>query len=157
MHTNAAYSTLVQQGLAKSCIVGEGFASGSERYDAVESPEEYITRIVSDHIIGTSRADEEENSSQPRKIRPGCVHIFPVMSIDETCSQFVRSYEKHHLHLGEMDIQKEDVNCISRRSRDPAAFSQDMPSPVNPGEKSFTQYKSHYLLQIEPSGQLPIR
>lgn len=162
VHTNAAYSTLVQKGLAKPCIVGESFAS-NDRHE-VENSDAHISRIVDEHIGALQLEDDrnsKENSDQSRKLLSGFVglhhiRILPVVSIDETCSQTVRSYEKCHLQLRQMNSPHDNniMEGIPTRSYgDAMPSSQDLSSTVDPN--SCTQHISHYLLQIEPSAKLP--
>ena len=146
VHTNAAYSALVQQGLVKPCLVGDAFSS--DVGDGVQSSEENISRIVANHMISLEHQDDQSLKG-PRKMRSGFVHIFPVMSNDEAFSQFVRSYEKHHL------LSCKDTEVISRRGI-PSPSHGMSPSANHGANLPFTQYRSHYLLQIEPSSQMPI-
>lgn len=142
VHTNAAYTTLVQQGQAKQCAVGESFGSIKE-HKAGESPEDYISRTVAHHVGEFHHKD----STLRNFSRPGLVHIFPVLSNDETCSQLIRSYQS---------------NCIQRQRMDNPELSGSMDTTSStvgkegPKMTSCNQYVSHYLLQIEPrSAQLP--
>ena len=140
VHTNAAYTTLVQQGQAKQCAVGEAFGSIKEQR-AGESPEDYISRTVAHHV----GAFHHRDSTLRNFSRPGLVHIFPVLSNDETCSQLIRSYQS---------------NCIQRQRMDNPELSGSMDTTSStvgkegPKMTSYNQYVSHYLLQIEPRSAL---
>ena len=141
MHTNAAYTTLVQQGQAKQCAVGEAFGSIKEQ-KAGESPEDYISRTVAHHVGAFHHKDSTLGSFS----RPGLVHIFPVLSNDETCSQSIRIYQS---------------NCMQRQQMDKPELSGSMDTTTSsvgkegPKMTSCDQYVSHYLLQIEPRSAQP--
>ena len=182
VHTNAAYTTLVQLGLTKSCIVGEtfgGYTNNNEHQAAKEedgTPEECIARIVSEHVVATATTDNNSPplssfTSSKSAVRPigGVVgkkniHIFPILSNDDTCSQFIRSYQSNWLQRQRSAADNNNNNNNNKKPDASNAASQVL-TLNSPGHlqhhsrgggnnggssSSSSQYVSHYLLQIEP-------
>ncbi|KAL9181929.1 hypothetical protein ACHAXT_012272 [Thalassiosira profunda] len=146
VHNNAAYSALAQQGLLLPCSVGDSFASSERRGE--ESPEEHIARAAAEHVAAFSpghnfNADASSIHSRRQSGVVGThrVHIFPVVSNDEACSQFVRSYKRNHLQR----CSARDPSTVSSKGLQDPKESQ-----AGKKRKTCTQYRSHYLLQIEP-------
>ena len=147
VHNNAAYGALAQQGLVLPCSVGDSFASSERRGE--ESPEEHIARAVAEHVAAFSPghnfntdASSIHSRRQPGVVGTHRVHIFPVVSNDEACSQFVRSYKRNHLQ-----------RCSARDPSSVSSMNLQDPKETQAGKKprkTCTQYRSHYLLQIEP-------
>jgi len=157
VHINAAYSELVQQGRAKPYIVGESLSPNSNEHCEVQSPKEYIAKIIEDHIVSLRLKDKDNrncksNSEKQRISQLGFVgfhrvHILPVMSTDETCSYSAHGYEKCHLlHRPFGNVADNVTASVSGRSKvDPALSFKD----ASQNSQSCNQYISHYLLQIE--------
>jgi len=70
------------------------------------------------------------------------VKIFPVVSNDEACGMFVRSYEKHNLQLKRMGTSPLGGGDGMSDFRDVSSFGDS--------RSGSSQNISHYLLQIEP-------
>lgn len=150
VHINAAYSTLFQKGIVKPCIIGESFSSIKQTSNS-STEEDLISRAVADHVNVASSS--LQSSNQLRHVR-----IFPVMSNDETCSQLVRSYEKNHSQFKRMDSPNDLEACTTSNDGSSMPCSKaTMPTKVRKRRLSdrCTQYRSHYLLQIEPCAHLP--
>lgn len=143
VHINAAYSTLVQKGIAKPCTIGESFSINQT--SNLGTQEDLISKAVADHVNVAS--SNSPSSDQLRHVR-----IFPVMSNDETCSQLVRSYEKNHSHFRRMDSPNDLEACTTSNDGSSMPCSKCRKRRLS---DRCTQYRSHYLLQIEPCAHLP--
>lgn len=171
----------------------------NERLIEAKNPKEYISIMVAEHVgtlklekggdgnvkngygtAATTKGNESttSSSSQSRELQSSGsfvvgshhVKIFPVVSNDEACSMFVRSYEKHNLQLKRIgtsptlggDGDDNDETIVGRRS---TSFSSSRCNGDNGMSASFqdvsssfgdsssggsSQHVSHYLLQIEP-------
>lgn len=135
----------------KPCILGESLSPKKSTTTTEEDC--IISRIVAQQIIiDEGKLPATDNTaSQGQNVR-----IFPVMSNDETsCSQ-------HY----SMNFQQERVDAAASRTNkvETMAFSAGVAALVSPKHGhcrpssrgcGCMQYRSHYLLQIEPVAQLP--
>jgi hypothetical protein len=146
VHTNAAYSSLVQKGLAKQCVVGDPLSPGD--ICEGESSEQYIIRLVASHV-GVFKQEEECTPKPPGFV--GCqVHVYPVMSCDETCRPNEGSHEDY------CTSQDREFVAATSCSGNLISSLQGAPYSVKSGGicADTSQYLSHYLLQIEPNVRL---
>ena len=87
------------------------------------------------------------------------IHIFPILSNDDTCSQFIRSYQSNWLQR-----QRSAADNNNNKKPDASNAASQVLTLNSPGRlqhhsrgggnggssSSSSQYVSHYLLQIEP-------
>ena len=94
------------------------------------------------------------------------IHIFPILSNDDTCSQFIRSYQSNWLQRQRSDADNNNNNNNNNNKKPDASNAASQVLTLNsPGRlqhhsrggggnggssSSSSQYVSHYLLQIEP-------
>ena len=133
VHVNAAYTSLVQQGLAKSFRVGQTFDSVEGRGGECLKEEEALTRIVSQLKTGWVQDTQQDR-----------ITIFPVISANDMCSQIISSYRSNLRQLQAVD--NPETNMLPSSHTKPI-FKDD----GGVSKCSCSEYVSHYLLQIKPS------
>ena len=135
MHVNAAYTTLVQQGLVKFFIsVGQTFDSIQDKGRECLNEEEVLTRIVSQF-----KTDSIQDTRQDR------ITIFPVISTNDMCSQIISSY-RNNLRLLQA-VDNPETNMLPSSHTKPVVVKEE----GSVLKSSCSEYVSHYMLQIKPS------
>lgn len=135
----------------KPCSLGESL---SPKKSTTAEEDCIISRIVAEQIIieGKPVATDTTASRQAQNVR-----IFPVMSNDETsCSQ----HYSMHFQQERVDAARR-TNKVEKTMEFSSGVTTALVSPKHghcrPSSRSCgcMQYRSHYLLQIEPVAQLP--
>lgn len=112
LHSNAAYSSLVNKGLVNSCIVGQAILDRSKGGETDDEPSSmFISHLVARHIgmIGDHDLHHfvgNSNNGSRNDIHPASnrrqelwvdyhSRIFPVLSDDKTFKDLIRSFQHH--------------------------------------------------------------
>lgn len=187
VHTNAAYVSLVQQrSTTNPCLVGGAFTGNTtmQQIDG-ESSETCVARMVMEHMqeLDADVSDDEasnlrrtRNPSLRHQPRPGLFYyIFPVLSVNDPYSQFLRGYTHDFERRQGIDKQKTETSMTISNSDVTATTASssitsstsilDLSSAVEPqgsssnnsGSRSTSpiQFRTQYLLQIEPDNRYP--